>query len=297
MVLRREEVRPVRVIYLDELCLLNFLIDLLLLYATARLGGHRARPGRLCLAAGVGAAYAAASLLPGWGWLPATAVKLAAAALMCLLAFGGEGRLLRCTVLFLALSFSFGGMVWGLSLWQGGGAPYADLRLLLSAGAICLGAFLLLFGRLARHGGSARDLLPVRLSLDGRSVTVTALLDTGNSLTDPLSGAPVLVADCEVLLPLLPPILRRGLRREDLACPAALLEPWTAAGVRPRLIPYRTVGQSGGLLLALRPDTAAVGRRPVTLVAAFSPTPLSDSGVYRAVLGEADLHLNRRRPL
>ena len=290
-----------RVIYVDELCLLNFLVNFLLLYATARLSGERARPGRLCLAAGLGAAYGAAALLPDWSWLSAGAVKLAAALGMCLLAFGGQRRLLRAAVLFLALSFSFGGAVYGLSLWENGSAQAflhtsAGLRVLLSAGALCLGVFLLLFSRLARHGGLQRDLLPVQLRLKGRDVTVTALLDTGNSLTDPLSGAPVLVADYEALLPLLPPELRRSLRREDLTKPAVLMEQWTATGLRPRLIPYRTVGQPGGVLLALRPDTAAVGRRPVTLVAAFSPTPLSDGGTYRAVLGGADFHLNRRRP-
>ncbi len=295
-------------VYLDELCLLNFAVNLLLLFATARLGGCRARPGRLCLGAAAGAVYAAVVLLPGLGWAAGTAVKLAAAGGMCLLAFGGERRLPRCFVLFLALAFSFGGVICALSLWRYGGASlsaallYApvELPLLLSAGAVCLGAFLLLFGRLAAHGGPRGGLLPVRLSLDGRTVILTALLDTGNCLTDPLSGAPVLVAEYETLLPLLPPEIRPAVDARALAAPAALMErlAGTTVGTRLRLIPYRSVGRTPGLLLALRPDRAAVGRdRSVSLAAAFSPTPLSDGGIYRAVLGGVTAQEKRRHPL
>ena len=62
-----------------------------------------------------------------------------------------------------------------------------------------------------------------------------------------------------------------------------LEDPWRR---RFRLIPYRAVGVERGLLLALRLDKVQVGeedRGP--MLAALSPTPVSDGGSYRALLG------------
>lgn len=61
--------RGVTVIYLDELFLLNFVVDYLLLLAAGRLSGEILRRGWLALGAAIGAAYAAAAVLPGMGFL------------------------------------------------------------------------------------------------------------------------------------------------------------------------------------------------------------------------------------
>ena len=111
-----------------------------------------------------------------------------------------------------------------------------------------------------------------------------ALLDTGNTLSDPISGRPVLVAQRDCVAPLLP----AGLLPEGVYDPAGFLagladESWRS---RFRLLPYRAVGVAGGLLLALRVDEAQVGGRSrgASLVA-LSPSPVSDGGAYTALVG------------
>ena len=59
------------VIYLDELFLLNFVVDYLLLLAAGRLSGEVLRRGWLALGAAIGAAYAAAANVPCFVLLPA----------------------------------------------------------------------------------------------------------------------------------------------------------------------------------------------------------------------------------
>ena len=108
----------------------------------------------------------------------------------------------------------------------------------------------------------------------------------GNTLTDPATGRPVLVAEADSLEELLPPGLRPG--PAELRDPAGVLErledgPWR---LRFRLLPYRAVGVERGLLLALRMDRVQVGeedRGP--MLAALSPTPVSDGGAYRVLVG------------
>ena len=123
----------------------------------------------------------------------------------------------------------------------------------------------------------------MRLALDGRSVELTALRDTGNTLTDPVAGIPVLVAEGALLLPLLPPgTLMAGELADPVACMERLRDGPLAGRVR--LLPYRAVGVERGLLLALRPDGLWVNGERRDMLAALSPTPVSDGGGYGALL-------------
>ena len=282
-----------RVIYVDTLFLLNALVDYLLLLASARLAGEPLARLRFAAGAVLGGGYAAAIFLPGLAFLAHPLCRLAWAVLMVLTAFWRSRRLLRQLLIFLALSCAFGGGVLAVGLLGGrglslpGGVLYTgmDLKMVLLSAAGCYGLLTLVFQRAGRHAGPGGELRPVRLTLGERRVELTALVDTGNTLTDPATGRPVLVAEADSVEELLPP----GIRPEaaELRDPAGVLErmeePWRR---RFRLLPYRAVGVERGLLLALRLDKVQVGeedRGP--MLAALSPTPVSDGGNYRALLG------------
>ena len=278
------------VIYVDTLFLLNALVDYLLLLASARLAGEPLSRPRFLLGAALGGLYAAGIFLPGLGFLARPPCRLSAAAVMVLAAFWNSRRLLRQTVIFFALSCALGGGVLAVGLLGGrglslrGGVLYSgmDLKILLLSAAGCYALLTLALRGAARHTGPGGELLTVRLTLGARSLALTALADTGNTLSDPVTGRPVVVAEGEALEGLLP----AGLR-PDLADPAGWLEglegPWQR---RFRLVPYRAVGVERGLLLALRLDKVQVGEADWgPALAALSPTPVSDGGSYRALVG------------
>ena len=281
------------VIYVDTLFLLNALVDYLLLLASARLAGEPLARLRFLLGAALGGAYAVAIFLPGLAFLARPLCRLASAVLIVLAAFWRSRRLLRQVVIFFALSCAFGGGVLAIGLLGGrgltlsGGVLYSemDLKIVLLSAAGCYGVLTLVFQRVGRHTGPSGELKPVRLTLGERHVDMTALVDTGNTLTDPVTGRPVLVAEAEGVEKLLPP----GVRPEaaELRDPAGVLErledPWRR---RFCLLPYRCVGVDRGLLLCLRLDRVQVGeedRGP--MLAALSPTPVSDGGGYRVLIG------------
>ena len=285
------------VIYIDTLFLLNALVDYLLLLAAARLAGEPLRRGRFALGAALGGLYAVAIFLPGMGFLAHPLCRLASAALVLLAAYGGSRRLLRQGVLFLALTCAFGGgvvaigLLGGTGLALGNGVFYSalDLKVVLLSAAVCYGVITLVFQRLGRHSAASGELARVRLRLGERWTDLTALVDTGNTLADPATGRPVMVAEGERACPLFP--------RDHAPGPADLRDP--AAGMtrlgtgewraRFRLLPYRSVGVDRGLLLAVRADALELdgqGRGPALV--ALSPTPVSDGGGYQALIGSAD---------
>ena len=106
-------------IYADSLFALNFIADWALLLAAGRLSGAVLRRWRIALAAALGAAYALASVAPGWGFLTHPAAKIALGVGMSLIAFGSERRFWRCCGMFFAVSALFGGAVWGAAMLAG----------------------------------------------------------------------------------------------------------------------------------------------------------------------------------
>lgn len=282
------------VIYVDTLFLLNALVDYLLLLAAARLAGETLRRWRFALGAALGGLYAVAIFLPGLGFLAHPVCRIASAALMMVVSYGGSRRLLRQGVLFVALTCAFGGgvvaigLLGGTGLTLGNGVFYSalDLKIVLLSAAVCYGVLTLVFQRLVRHSAANGELVPVKLRLGERTVALTALVDTGNTLTDPVSGRPVMVAEGERAGPLFPREHRPG--PGDLADPAAGLArlgtgEWRG---RFRLLPYRSVGVDRGLLLCVRLDALELdgqGRGPALV--ALSPTTVSDGGGYQALIG------------
>lgn len=270
------------VIYIDSVFVLNALTDYLLLLCAARLAGLPLRRKRYALAALAGGAYAAAVFLPGLGFLAQTPVKIAAGVLLGLIAYGGEEKLLRLLLLFFAVSCAMAGCVLGLGLLAGGGVPAVngvfytnvDVKTLVIGGTAAYAVLSAVFRAAASHGVRG-ELLPVRVSIGGRTAELTALRDTGSGLREP-EGRALLVAAPGALDAALPRAAAELLRRKGLAAPEELLEPLRAAApaLRPHLTPYRAVG-AAGLLLTIRTDWAEInGTRYPGLTAALSPTAL-----------------------
>ena len=279
------------VVYLDEVFLLNFVVDYLLLLSAGRLAGEVLRRGRLALGAARGAAYAGAVCLPGLGFLVHPLCKVGAGVLTVLAGYGGSRRLLRVCLVFFTVSASFGGGILALQLLGNRSLTLAngvlssplDLKLVLLSAAGCYGLITLLFQRAARHS-PRRELAPAVVELGGRRAVLTALVDTGNTLTDPATGRPVLVAEGEKVKDLFPPGTAPS--RAELYDPAGAMERLSGAGRRCRLLPYQAVGVECALLLALRSDRVTVGGEDCgPLLVALSPTGLTDGGGYCALIG------------
>lgn len=283
------------VVYVDSVFCLNTLMDYLLLRCTARLAGVPPRRWRLLLAAALGGGYAVAVFLPGCGFLSALPVKLAAGAALALTAFGAERRLLRLTLLFLAVSCGFAGCVLALGLLSGtnpvvNGVFYTqfDAKVLAISAAAAYAVLSVVFHRGARHEGG--ELYQGKLSLWGKEVAFTALHDSGNTLDDPLTGEPVLVIWAGAAEALWPPQLRALLGPKGVSQPVAALEKLHAAAPEQarafRLLPYRAVGVAQGMLLAVHCDWMELdGVRYPGQVAALSATEVSDGGGYAALWG------------
>jgi len=240
-------------IYIDSLFFLSLFTDYLLCLITGRFCGLYLKRLRYLLSALFGAVYSVCVFLPGLSFLALPVMELVSAGIMGLIAFGGEARLFRCIGVFLALSCTFGGLIWALTL-HAGNAPAVDLKLLFVCFALCYTA-LGLFSR-TKLKNPGRQTVRVELVLDERSTKFLALVDSGNCLTDPVSGAAVMIVSPRALKPLFPG-QREMLTISDpveLAARAALCPELKG---RFRLLPYKNLSGEG-LLPVFRPDAVMV---------------------------------------
>lgn len=276
------------IVYLDVAFLFNCLADGLALYITARMSGLPLRRRRLLLAAVLGGTYGALCALPFFHSAAAFLPQMAIAAVLVRLAFGRQSVFLRCFLLFFMLSCTMGGamLAFGRLLQNSDGLELLkalDWRIFFFAGGACFLLLSVVFRGGARHA-VAGQLCRGAVELRSRRAELTVLLDTGHTLTDGLTGAPVLTVHHAALDALWTDREREILSRLESDGAARCLE--RLADSRYRLLPYQAVGVDGGLLLCFRADRVQLGGRDLgRLTVALSPTAVSDGGGYSALWG------------
>lgn len=252
-------------VYLDLVMGLNFAVDFLLLLGTNSLAGFPPGVRRNLWASALGAVYGAGCLLPGMGFLGNSFWRLVFLALMGAAAFGLGKDAWKRTGIFILLSMALGGMALGLNQR---GIP---ALLLAAAGVWWLSR--MAFGN--RIGG--RQYVEVTVTEGERTASAVALRDTGNTLSDPITGEQVLILGPEAAKKLL------GLEEAELLAPLEAMLSHPGKGYR--LIPYRAVGRGGSMLLAKKFSQIQIGDVQRSGIVAFAPERIGVGQMYQALVG------------
>ena len=244
--------------------LLGFFVDFLLILGTNRLTFHRQSWIRAGMAAAVGGIHAGMCLIPEFLFLGSNLWRFVFLGLVAGLAFGFDENPLRQITVFLLLHFALSG-----AASAAGNRGIGSILL-----AVAVIGLLSLCGLTANRGG--REFIPVELRYGERKWNLTALRDSGNLLRDPITGEQVLIAGADVGEQLL------GLTAHQLARPTETLLAGKAPGMR--LIPYKTIGQSGAMLLAMRLRDVRIGSWKGNAMVAFAPEQLGGD-TYQMLIG------------
>lgn len=254
-------------VYVDGVMGLNFLVDLLLLLGTNRLTGFPSDWKRLTAAALLGAVYSGVCLLPDFRFLGSEIWRLVFLGLMGVMAFGWNRSAVKRSGVFLFLSLALGGLA--VSVGR------SDIRALALAGG---GLWLL--GRFSFEAASSdREYLPLEIQNGDRTVKLLALRDTGNTLRDPVTGEAVLVIAADAAARL------TGLTARQLKDPLGTMAEHAIPGLR--LIPFRTIGQNTGMMLAMTVDRVVLDGKTRKTLIAFAPENFGGGAVYQALTGGA----------
>ena len=274
-------------VYVDLFFMINFSMDFLCLYLSAKLLSHKIPLIRGLLAAAFGGIYANAALFFSVGKGAAFAFDVIACAIICAIAFLSKREWRRYPlyiIVYTAVSMALGGAMTALFNLFNRSGIFDGIRetdgdgisvWLFALLAIVSAAITLVGGRFFTKRMSIGE-AELEITYGGRSVRLLGMTDSGNLLRDPISGKPCIVADISALSPILPAELRevaRNIGSLDLDSIGAEHKR------RLVLIPAATVS-GGGVLLGVRVDRVSISvkgkKREADAIIALSD--LSDGG-------------------
>ncbi len=244
-------------VYADLSFIINLVMDAAILWTAARLAGLDFKWGRLLMAALAGAVYAVGFLFFPDHFCYSFPAKVLLSFILILLAFYpcSWGDVKKAFLYFYLISFVAAGAITGLPyLVMGMGQESIDFLWIAAGLGLALWAGWqgqkLFFTRVIPKILN----FMVHIRFDQQEFCGQGFLDTGNMLRDPLTDAPVLIAEYKWLKQYLPrdlhAIFDNPADETDLLGLAASSS-WAG---RMRVIPFSSVGRQNGLLLGVRAD-------------------------------------------
>ena len=251
------------IVYVDLLFLINFSMDFLCFYLTARILSHKLSVSRALVASALGGIYSDIAIFIEVGRIWGLVVDMAVCAIICAVTFYRKkeiNSLMMYTLVYLAVSMALGGFMTAifnllnrvdLPMEEGAGDGISVWNFALLAGASAVITFV---GGNFFKSKSSQRIASVKISIGGKSKTLRGLFDSGNLLREPISAKPCVVCDVSVMKDILPVSIyiaaiskgRRAIENIDVS---------ESMGMR--LIPIRTAGGEG-MLVAIRADEMKV---------------------------------------
>lgn len=267
-------------VYIDVIFIINAITNYMALCSTAMICGAPEKRGRIITAATLGGIYATLTYM--FNILNFIWIKILIAFLMVLISFGAR-KLFRMTLGFFGVSAAFAGIALAVNLlmngeWVSGDKiPFTSLAISVSLSYLIL---LMVFNKSAL-GVADKTVVPMEITYNEKTIKINALIDTGNTLCDPMTNTRVAVVDFDVISEFFAReecelILRMREEEAILALPEKF-----------RLIPYKTI-ESSAFLLAFKPDKITIDNKVKNLLIAICKNKISDGGAYSALVGAAE---------
>lgn len=289
------------VLYIDVLFLENVIVNYGILLVTEKLSGRYSTVMRRFIAAVIGATYLVVMLLcPTVETLYTIVGKLLLSVLMTAVAFPSREikGWIKAYLSFYLSTFIFAGAGYALmSLTNQGiyfknGEFYNQMKsdtlllvLTLVFGFLMVRAFTDIFRKRVEKESF---IVKAYIRLDQRTVCLQALIDTGNSLMDPVTQYPVMIAELDGIRDLLPSGMAEWLKNWSHNQSAGLEEnsEWKK---RIRLIPFHAIGTNNGMLPGFKPDSVCVEKEELQyertqVVVCICQNRLSARNQYRAII-------------
>ena len=291
-------------VYIDVLFLENLVMNYLILYVTSKFLRKKTSALRLFCGAAIGAVYVVFLLIfPGFKAYYTAVFKFALSLLIVVAVFYPRKirDFIKTLVLFYASTFIFAGAAFAFLYFnQNGGFVkngvvyvfWESQTIILLLTIVTVGIIVRIFWEIFQHRFEREKLLlPLEITFEGRKISLAALVDTGNSLHDPLTNMPVVVVEFKAIREMLPDEIRSIFdesKENDLAKVTSVISEslWYS---RFRLIPFTSLGKENGMLIGFKPDCIEIGesqeKKDINdVIIGIYNSVLSKSDKYRALL-------------
>ncbi len=258
-------------VYIEYVLLENVIINFIILYVTKMLTRTRTSRIRLFIASLLGSLYIFYLFFPNAKFMGRFIIKIAISVLMIIIAFYPErfNLFLKQISAFYLISFIFAGTTMGLYYILNNNLTFINIsfktskeliRFLIIGIGLSTALIKYIFKYHRTKMNKENFLTRVTISLNNKKVNIIALIDTGNSLKEPISQKPVIIAEYNAVESILPDRLKKLYlenKEFDLNTIGKVMEE-IRDEVKLRLIPYKSIGNENGILIGFKPDSINV---------------------------------------
>lgn len=255
--------------------------------------------------AALGAVYAVLLFFPNLKLGASLIIKFFVSMLMVFITFGVKRKwklFFKTGLTFYILTFAFGGILFGILFLTNAGFSLGAINsngifyinistktLFILSGISCL-CLSLSRSLIQRTNIKSLHYVDVEIDLHGRNSRFTAMIDTANSLFDPLTSRPVVVTELSSLESVFSPQTMDFLAHFDVSQTEhldQLLE--LEDGIRFKIIPYHTLGAEKQVILGFTPDCVKISSKKETIetknaVIGVYPGKIASSDEYTALM-------------
>lgn len=257
-------------IYAEYLLIENFIINYIILYVTKRFTRTDTSNIRLILSALFGAIYTLLVFVPKLHFLANFIAKISVSVLLIIIAFNPAKykKFLKLFATFYTVSFVFAGGSFALfyltnsRVYFGKGIFYIrdingfNSRFLIIGIIVSLLFFKIAFQFIFSKLSKQNMYINLTVKLQNKRTKLKGLVDTGNSLMDPVTNIPVIVVEFTAIKEILPTSIQEiftRYRENDLSIISEVMYN-EEDKIKFRLIPFKSIGKDNGMLLGFKPD-------------------------------------------
>lgn len=247
----------------------NFLINFLVLYSTYKITKSKIKIKRIVMGTLISTLYSVIVFFPSLLFMTTFIFKLLTSAIIVYITF--KSRTLKSFfyqwLVFFIVSFVFAGTIIGLSfnftsitklLYREINLyDFFTIKQVIYGVIIALIVSLIVFSYNNKKKQMEKLIIEAKILLKNKDIEFTALVDTGNSLKDPMTNWSVFVVELSQLLPLLPQELIKFYKT-----PASIAIEDLLVNLKDEfplvLVPFKSIGNDNGIILGFRPDAVFI---------------------------------------
>lgn len=276
--------------YVEYVFAENFFIDFILLYITGTLIKKKIIYKRLAVGALIGALYVVAVFYFKRVFLTFFIVKLSISVLMVTVAFDNASAAagIRAILCFYIVTLLMVGVISSLYYLTDNKLTVNIILISIFMGFVILK---LLFYEIKQRKEKNNYIRTVNICINKKKRALRAFIDTGNELTDPLTGKPVIVAGMDCLKDMLDKDIIEEIqefyKNKDKNYISLFLE--KNLGLNFRTVRYNTISNKGDVMLCVVPDSITILCDDKNIIEADAligiyPKRISQTGDYDALL-------------
>jgi len=284
-------------IYIDLIFLENIFMNSIIIYATAIILKKEIKILRILLASFIGATYACIQYITKMEIYTNIFLKLILSFTMVYISFNSKTikSFFREILIFYLTSFTFGGVTFALLyfispgdiLFQNGTlVGIYPLKMILIGGFIGFIIIIISFKSIKSKFGKKDMFCKIKICFNNKQVNISAIIDTGNFLKEPLTGKPVIIVEKDVLNECICAEILGNL--QDIVNGKKNVPDSYISKIC--LIPFTALGTKNSLILGIKPDKFCIEYQEKNMennniIIGIYENKLSKSNKYNALVG------------